>query len=353
MRAHKGHLLVADTNRVLAVDPEMGTVFESARTGSAPARLTSAVPDINGNVLAADFKSNEIYVLSRLDDLLGGLSVRVLRVISDNFPTVTLEVNIENLHREAVVGLTSANFLITEDKRVAAGQELVGTAAANTDADITILIDRSPVTAARAAEVDWAVKEIAAALAASSLGGTLRIVAAGATPLTEYTGPSAEGSRFAVDRLRTPVTRAGKTDMAVRLAANDLINARQKRAIIYLTAGSLAPDAFDRYGLTDLCAYLNNNHIAFYSINLGLEPLSDEIIYLTQNTDGSGYYVYRPEGLAPLVTEITQHPSGLYVFTYTSSLPTDFGRALLPVEVECYHLNQSGRGESAYFAPLQ
>jgi hypothetical protein len=141
--------------------------------------------------------------------------------------------------------------------------------------------------------------------------------------------------------------------MAVRLAANDLINARQKRAIIYLTAGGLAPDAFDRYGLTDLCAYLNNNHISFYSINLGLEPLPDEIIYLTVNTDGAGYYVYRPEGLAPLVTEITQHPSGIYLFTYTSSLPTDFGRALLPVEVECYHLNQSGRGESAYFAPLQ
>jgi hypothetical protein len=39
--------------------------------------------------------------------------------------------------------------------------------------------------------------------------------------------------------------------------------------------------------------------------------------------------------------------------SYTSALPTDFGRAFLPVEVEAYLMNRSGRDETGYFAPLQ
>jgi DNA-binding beta-propeller fold protein YncE len=314
--------------------------------------LTSVTPDPNGNLLASDFRGNEIYVLARQDDLVAGLAVRVLRVVAEEFPKVTVEVSVETLHREAVVGLKASNFLITEDKRVAAKQELRGAASNNTEADLTIIVDRTRAAAARGADVDYAVREIAAAFARTG-AGTLRIVAAGAMPATEFAGPAAQAAAFTAERLQTQAAGSVKTDLAVRLAGNDLVNAQQKRAIIFLTAGGMSADAFDRYGLTDLSSYLNNNHIAFYTVNLTEAPLGDEVLFLTEQTRGAGYYVYRPEGLAPVVEDILGQPAGVYLFSYMSSLPTDFGRALLPVEVECYHLNQSGRGESAYFAPLE
>ena len=46
-------------------------------------------------------------------------------------------------------------------------------------------------------------------------------------------------------------------------------------------------------------------------------------------------------------------PNGLYTITSTSLLPTDLGRAYLPVEIEVYLLNRSGRDETGYFSPLQ
>jgi DNA-binding beta-propeller fold protein YncE len=141
--------------------------------------------------------------------------------------------------------------------------------------------------------------------------------------------------------------------MGVRLAANDLIHAEKKRAVIFLSAGPLSENAFSRYGLTNLAAYLNNNGIIFSTVYLTQGSALPELSYLSGQTNGKSYYVYRPEGLSPVVSDIRSVPNGSYRITYTSSLPTDFGRAFLPVEMEVYLLNRSGRTETGYFAPLQ
>ncbi|MDR3284370.1 MAG: hypothetical protein LBS97_04220 [Treponema sp.] len=344
------YLLLADSNRVLSIDTVSGTVYENARTGNAPSRLTSLSPDANGNILASDFQTNEIYVMSRIDELVNGLFVQINRVVSDKFPEITLEISVENQSRQSVVGLKAANFLITEEKRVAASQRFVGAASNNEVCDITILIDRSPATAVNREEVNAAVRGIAGAM---NNRGTLRIVSAGEIPVPEYIGTPEQAAAFSAEKLTSAISRNCKIDLGIRLAANDLINGEKKRAILYVTAGYVAADAFDRYGLTDLTAYLNNNHIGFHTINVSQGALTEELAYLANRTEGRGYYVYRPEGLAPVVQDILDAPNGQYLLTYTSSLPTDFGRAFLPVEAEVYHLNRSGRDESGYFAPLE
>jgi hypothetical protein len=183
--------------------------------------------------------------------------------------------------------------------------------------------------------------------------GTLRIVSAGKMPVTEYTGSPVGAVNFSPAALRTPVSSDCAVDLAVRLAANDLISGERKRAIIYLTAGSVSQSAFSKYGLSDLAAYLNNNSIVFSVVQLNQEAPAEEISYICSNTAGSSYYVYRPSGLSPIIHDIIAIPSGLYQISYKSALPTDFGQAYLPVEAEIYLLNRSGRDESGYFAPLQ
>ncbi|MDR3312406.1 MAG: hypothetical protein LBS64_04670 [Spirochaetaceae bacterium] len=353
LRPFGNYLLLTDSNRVLAVDTVQGTVVESARAGGLSSRLTSASADVNGNILTCNFQNNEIYVLSRVDDLVSGLFVQVERVVSDNFPTVTLEVSVETQGHQPVVGLKEVNFLITEESRIAAGQHLLGSASANDTCDIVLLLDRSVQTAALPEALDAAVREIAAAMTAAGATRTLRIISAGETPAPEYTGTPDAARNFSSVRLKTPVSQNCQVDLGVRLAANDLINGQQKRAIVYLTGGYLSPNAFARYGITDLAAYLNNNHIAFYSVNLTDGAVPEELAYLTSSTSGGEYFVYRPEGLGSIVGDVILRPVGLYTLSYTSSLPNDFGRAFLPAEVEIYHFNHSGRGESAYFAPLQ
>jgi hypothetical protein len=248
------------------------------------------------------------------------------------------------------MGLKAVNFLVTEEKRPVANQQFAGAAYANDVCDITLLIDRSPQTARMTEALNAAVNEIIAAMNGK---GTLRIVSAGDAPVLEYSGNPAAVRDFSATKLKSPVADFVTLDLGIRLAANDLINAEKKRAIIYLTAGAVSPSAFNRYGLTDLTAYLNNNHIGFYSISFTQAAPQDEVAYITEHPEGKNYYVYRPEGLFSIVEDVMNVPRGMYRLTYTSSLPTDFGRAFLPVEVESYLLKRSGRDETGYYVSLE
>ncbi len=216
--------------------------------------------------------------------------------------------------------------------------------------DITVVIDRSPQSEKYGAAIETAVREIAAGMNGK---GTLRIVSAGDIPVLEMELSPDAASSFSVSQLKARTSDRWAFALAVRVAATDLINGEKKRGVVFLSAGQMSENAFDRYGLADIAAYLNNNGILFSTVYLDNVSPVNEIDYITGQTGGDAYYVYRPEGLRGVVSDFTALPNGSYQLTYTSSLPTDFGRAFLPVEVETYLLNRSGRDETGYFAPLE
>ncbi len=131
------------------------------------------------------------------------------------------------------------------------------------------------------------------------------------------------------------------------------MNADYKRAVVFLSLGELQTQDFAQYGVTDLAAYLTNNETSFYVIQLQRTVLPVELGYLVQKTRGAVYSVYAQEGLGALVAHVRSGAAGTYALSYRSRLPTDFGRAYMPVEAEVRVLSRSGRDETGYFAPLE
>ena len=345
-----GSLIVCDSNRVVSVDADSGALFEYVRTGNAPARVTAASPDVNGNLIVTDFTANEVYVMSKVQELVGGLFVQIEQIDASKFPNVTVEVRVENRHRQPVVGLQEQNFYLTENMRPVSKLKMLGAASNNTDADITIIIDRSVNSSLYSAEIENSVKEVAASMNET---GTLRIVAAGAIPAVEYVGKPGALGDFSLAALKTKQTSAAACDLALRLASNDLINAAKKRGIILITAGSANSLTFEKYNLAELSSYMNNNSISFSVIQLDQGALGDELSYVAESTSGNTYYVFRPQGLGDVVKDMIELPQGIYQLSFTSAMSTNFGTNYLPLETEVYLLNRSGRDETGYFAPLQ
>lgn len=350
MKMWGNYLVICDSNKVFSIDIDTGSIYESANTGNSPSRLTSAVPDINGNVLVTDLKSNEVYVMAKMQELVGGLFVQIEKINSDNFPNVIVELRVENRHRQSVVGLREENFYLTENKRPVSGQRMLGSASNNKVEDITIVIDRAVSSASYSSHIQNAVREIASGMNGE---GTLRIVSASNIPVQEYVGSPKEAERFSMNVLHGKLSSDISLDLAFRLAANELINAERKRAIVFVTDGTLTQNAFSKYGVAEIASYLNNNSIAFSNVIVSKESLDPELEYLSKATLGESYYVYRKEGLQIIPKELCALPSGLYQFSYISSLNTNMGEAFLPLEAEVYLLNRSGRDEAGYFAPLQ
>lgn len=343
-------LIIADLNKVLTIDTATGSVYENATTGSAGSSITSAVPDYNGNIIVTDFKANEIYIMSKMTELVGGFFVQIERVIADKFPTVTLDVKVENRKRQPIVGLTKTNFLITEDKRPVSNMELIGAANNNETLDVTFLIDRSYDMKAFEEQVNASVREISASMQNK---GQVQIIGVGESPVVEFTGNPLDLSDFSVRALKSEYTDNVRIDLGLTMAVNRLISGQKKRAVIYISSGTVGQNAFTKYSLSDLTTFMNNNAVSYNTILLQNKAPSGEISYIENNTTGYSYYVYRPEGLSSVIDDILAIPSGLYQLTYTSALSSQYGIKYLPVEIQAYLLNRSGRDETGYFSPLQ
>ncbi|MDR0400405.1 MAG: NHL repeat-containing protein [Treponema sp.] len=344
-----GRLLAADTNRILLIDPYSAQVRLLGVAGNSRLRITGAAMDYNGSILAANFDGGEVSVLTRLDDMASGLFVQVERVNAEKFPQVTVDFLVQDRLRRPIVGLDERNFLVGEGGRPAAEQNLVFAAYRSSFVDLSILVERSPRTLPLRDDLEAAVRDINAVLSGGR--GRLRsLVSAGSQPQEERIEPSlAAGARGnAAD-----YSSRWRFDLGLRLAAADLLAGEKKRAVVFVSSGELSELAFEQYGLSELAAYLANNGIVFHAVLVGGNPPSEEIRYLCRETGGEALPLYRPQGIGGTLEKLAKFPSGSYSVSYRSQLPTNFGAAYLPVEVEVYLMERSGRDSTGYFAPLE
>jgi DNA-binding beta-propeller fold protein YncE len=354
-----GRLLTADTNRVLLVDADSALVSELGLAGSPRIRITGAEADRNGNILAVNFNADEVLVLTPIDEMASGLFVQVDRVISDNFPLVTVEIQVQDRKRRPIVGLDARNFLLSEEGRAVSGQNFLYAGYRSSETDLSVLLERSPAALAFQDDFAAAVRDI------NTSGSRLvSLISAGEQPfperlsLTDAAGnpePVSASSLAAAARgVPSSYTARWRFDLGLRLAATELLSGAKKRAVVYVGTGQLGELAFDSYGLSELAAYLANNGIVFYAVILGAnQAAGQDIQYLCNQSGGAVMPLYRPEGIVPILDELKLTSSGSYIFNYRSMLSTDFGRSYLPVEAEVYLMNRSGRDRTGYFPPIE
>ena len=350
LKVWNGSIICADGNRVLAIDVSSGAITEIAKLGNAPANIVCAASDVNGNLIVSDLKNNEVSVLTKMDQLVGGLFVQIERVIADSFPNIIMDVRVENTDRQPVVGLKAKNFFVTEKLQLVNDQKLTGASYVNDICDITIIVDRLNEAKLYSKELETCVREIAKGM---NDKGTLSIISCGELPVAELKGNPKSFLRFEASMLKNNFASKTAVDLAIRLAGNSLINAESKRAIVFLTSGERSLDSFSHYSYSETASWLNNNGIAFMSVLFNQTKRNEEIDYLTKQTPGNQYYVYRNEGLACIASDLCALPNGHYRLSFVSKQDKNFGLSYLPVEVEVYLQNRSGRDESGYFAPLE
>lgn len=349
LREWNGNLVASAGNKAYLIDIAFSTVSELTSLGNVPTKITAAVPDVNGSLLLIDHKNQTVEITSRINELAGGLFVLIKKVYSDKFPEVLVEVSVQNRDGKQIVGLTQDNFIITEGNRPVADYSLTGSSYLNKTCDIAVIVERSPNSLKEKALIEAALKEIAEAMQGR---GKISLISASSIPALEGKFSPADLITLP-NRIKTPASSDWKLDLALRLAVGELINAEQKRAVLFLNFSDPNSDNFKQYNLNDLASYMKNNNIRFYPISLKRGAPASEMSYLAKKTGGKTSYIYAERGLKPLIDDIIEKPLGMYQLKYTSTMSTDFGRSFLPVEVEVQLLERSGRDEIGYFAPLE
>jgi hypothetical protein len=184
--------------------------------------------------------------------------------------------------------------------------------------------------------------------------GRLKLVSAGANPVTE--ADIREGNtRFLTAASNSSMyVDNGRFDLGLRHAGSELILERGRKVIVYITDGLENSTAFEQYHPVELAGYLKNNGIRFYPVNVTNEiEMSEEFKFISEQTGGDQLYLYQPEGLSGLMDDVRRKPDGSYTLVYNSAntrlTPDDY----IPVEVEAFLYNRSGREASGYYKPYE
>lgn len=341
-----GKLLVADAGRLLAGDLERETWFSLGDASSAADRVVQVAQTVNGELLAADFDGSRIVHLADTGSLYTGLWVRVARVNAVRYPEVFLDVAVETRMGQPVVGLSIDNFVVTEGRFSVGRTELVRRPAAP---DVVLLVERSPGLERERAAAERAADELHRLV---SSGGRLAAVSSGERAMLE--------AEFGQTRLRlvqaafqAPPVASWRFDAGVRLAADSLVTASTsaRRAVICFTAGSVGPDPWRGYAITELAAYLQANEIGFYPVAFGAAAVDEDLAWLAAQSGGRSFSATTAGGMREVLQAVQNRQTARYTIRYTSPSDAEFGQRYLPVEVEVTLQKVSGRDECGYYAP--
>jgi len=344
-----GTLIVADNNRIVQIDPNSAIVRELGYAGGERVRITSADMDKNGSIVAANFALSEVSVLTRSDDIASGLFVQIRNVIQDRFPRVTVELTVEDRLRRPIQGLDNNNFLLSENGVPVNNQTLVASGYRHQGADYSLLVERSNLTSMLRDDLTAASRDIGRTLQEMNNANVVSVISAGVQPRREQHTNSLEnavrgGADYNVN---------WRFDLALRLAATDLLPVSPKRSVVYIGSGNLGASAFDQYSLSEMAAFLANNGIVFNAVIIGQGQASASVEYLCRETGGKAMNLYHPRGIGELIKSVADTPTGLYSFTFNSRLQTNYGQAWLPLEAEVYLMERSGRDNTGYFPPME
>lgn len=345
-----GNLLVCDDNRIRECDllRESWSVRGDASADSR--RLVHAALNPNGELLGADFDRSRILVLSDVSALYSGLSVRIDKVDSSQFPRMTAELAVEDRLGRPISGLTIDNFIVTESGYSAGSTELLQSNTQVGTLDAVIVVERSPAMDRLRPDTEAVIGELWTLFSGH---GRMKVVSAGERPVREADFGSARLASAGAAFQAAPSAR-WRPDLALRMAGDELNTSSRgaRKAVILLTTGSLGSDAFKTYSVMDLARFLGNNGIAFYPVFFGLKGNAD-ISWLCGETGGIGLPYTAPAGMRELMEAAGTRTVSRYLLQYTSPSDAGFGYRLIPLEVEVTVQKRSGRDESGYFAPLE
>lgn len=350
-RHRTGELLVTDANRLAVVELATERVTVIAELNPAR-RLLAAALDANGNLVATDFRSDSLLVMAASEELYTGLNVEIDFVNALEHPRVFAAVTVTDRNGRPLLGLDETNFRITEDRFPTGALDVEFAGYRDAGVAVALVVEptgREPDSgeAVRAAALDVH-DELGS-------GDRMWVVSSGEQPLVETT-PSAgrlSVADAAVGASSPAVGERSRTDLAIRLGVSQLLGELRRRSIVVVSDGTLDPGAFSEYSLAETAEHLVNNHVTLSVIYTRRAVGSRELDFLARTSGGLSIYAFQPEGAGVVVEHAKELPSGSYLLVYNSVHDSDFGRRYIPLEVEAYLLERSGRDEAGYFGPLE
>lgn len=342
------NLLIADTYRVLKLNLEKESSRVLVKGQQGKNRFLSVDLDLNHNMLLCDFNQNNFDLYTPAKSIYSGFFINIVRINADNFPRIIIDVSVEDVNGNAIVGLDEGNFRVTEGKLGAEGMELRHSGFQDQQCEIVFLLPKALSTAKLPRKVLQVFQSIKEQLGDNDI---CHFVSAAEAPLYEA-GPEI-GMQTVVDRIwkSGQFSDNWQFDKGLRFSAGKMIPGRKKRMVVFLYEDSMGPLSYQQYNLGDLARYLRNNHVLFSPLILDDQKSHEELEFLAEQSGSRIYRLEEAGSLDKMISALKEHKVPTYTISYHSRSWHAYGVEYIPCEVETFYGNKSGRDEAGFFPP--
>ena len=338
----EGNLLIADVNEIKSYDfntSRLKTIY----TGDQNHKYIDLNYDRNQNIVIVDFNNEEISFITPINKLYTDLFVQIDRILTSEYPSISIDLLLEDREGIPIVGLNKENFQVIESNK-SHNADLVYTSVEDPTVALAIILG------SKIAPYEDAIRQLVSAISGSKqLEDSFMLIQGGKDPRILTNSTDALNDRLDNYEAFDGIDSAeANFDISLRFAIDSLVKQRKKRVIVFVS-GDADQIAAEVYNISDLQSYLKLQNANMYGV---LSKSNKIISYLVENTNGQFYTDANVRSFAKDIQLNRDELAGYYTLNFTSTAYTDLARRYIPVEVLVRYVRRSGKDELGYFAPL-
>lgn len=346
----KGNLLlVADQeNGILFYDTvkEKSTWFHSWNNKKESfLNPVSVAVDSDNFIYAADSKRSQIDIFTAVQNRYTNLDMEITSADVSQYPLVALYLNIRNRRGEPLYGLKHENFRVTEDSAPITHFSINYLKKKVSSVSAIFCVDRSNSAEKYHREISWAADFY---LREMKRNDSVKVV--------NFNDNYWQGNAYDWSRRRTlralKERKYGKGKAVGRTLYNaitDLLPRLNRRAVIFLTDGTISQDSFSRYTPDVVIQYARAHYIPIHIISFKKpDPLLAEI---SQKTGGTVISAGRMDSIKRLYGKIKKSKECRYVLVYSTFKSPAFRGFWSDIKIEVDFKELKGSEWGGYFVP--
>ncbi len=347
--SYMGTLYVADSKKgLIMIQPDSGrhAWFSSWNDGKESFNsLMGAAFDREGNLYCVDHGSHSVHIFSPVQKMYSNLSVEIAAIDSGQFPTVALFLNIRGADGNPVYGLTRENFSLTEDGAPIQHYYTGYLKKLRPSISVVLCVDRSRDMAGYHNELSWVSDFI---LKKMHKNDSLKVM--------NFNQGYWEGNpwdwsrRRALRALRQREYGEGKNyGKALYNALTEVVDRLNRRSVVLLTEGSVAPGSFDQYTEENIVNYARTHYIPIHVIHFR-EPAS-VLKRIARDTGGELIHPGEVSRLREIYPKIRESEEYRYLLIYSTFKGKNLSGLWSDIDLEVDGMTGKGRAHGGYFVP--
>jgi sugar lactone lactonase YvrE len=338
-------LLVCDDSRILSFDLTH-SVWKEIQTGKELGRVMDVKIDSLGQLYACDFENDEVVQFIPRSEKYRNLNIILNRVDTSNYPTIVYYSTVLSADGLPLSGLGPSHFLCRIGGGLVGRIDLSYTAVRDSRHKILVVVDKSLSMRGYEQDIGIFMRGFLGRLDPAD-----EVAVIGFDKDTRLLTPFTTSRVASANAVTDPDYGEGRAfDRAFRKGIDLLNKEFYKKAVVFVTDGSLGEDSFLTYSFEACKNYAANNGIPVYVLSFGGKK--DAMLdYLARSTGGRFYDVIHSNEASYLYDTIKSYRSPEYVIYFSDAHDKKLEGLYIDAEIEVDYSGRIGKNRLGFIYP--